>query len=115
MFLDNTSYLVEAMQFGRNIIFNIRRFSVYQTTIAINLALFIGIGQMRFLETPISPSIILWLNFVMDTMAGIIFGTELPDKNKDRIDEQPESDEDKKNWVQYHSVLDISEPNSLRD
>lgn len=77
--VDNISYIIESMQYGRCIIFNIRRFMLYQTTIALNLCIFLLLGSFRFKETPVSPSTILWLNFVMDTMAGIIFGMELPD------------------------------------
>lgn len=70
-------------------IYNIRRFILYQTTIALNLVLYMTIGSIRYEESPISPSTILWLNFVMDTMAGIIFGSELPDKSTPRITRSP--------------------------
>jgi len=48
-----------------------------------------SIGIMRYLESPLAPSTILWINFLMDTMAGIQFGSELPDKSKERIYEIP--------------------------
>ena len=49
---------------------------------------------MRFIDSPISPSTILWLNFIMDTMAGVIFGTEIPDKNQSRINPKPDDNDE---------------------
>jgi magnesium-transporting ATPase (P-type) len=68
---------------------------LYQTTIALNMSLFLLIGLIRFKETPVSPSTILWLNFVMDTMAGIIFGSELPDQSVPRITPRPEDEDER--------------------
>lgn len=115
--IQNISYLIESMAYGRCIIFNIRKFMLYQTTIALNLSLFLLIGSIRFKETPVSPATILWLNFIMDTMAGQIFGSELPDQSKPRIIAPPESDgsgpgSSKNEWSPYFSILDQTEPNN---
>jgi len=69
--LKNISYIVECMQFGRKISNNVRKFMLYQAIIAINLTIYMTIGFVRYLESPIAPSTILYLNFIMDTMAGI--------------------------------------------
>lgn len=92
--ITNISYLIECLQYGRCILVNVRRFLLYQTTIALNLAIFIGIGQFRFKEQPLSPSTILWLNFIMDLMAGIIFGSYLPDHNNPRITPRPDNEQE---------------------
>lgn len=116
----NITYLIEAMQYGRCITINIRKFMLYQSTIALNLAIFIGIGCFRFKEPPISPSTILWLNFIMDTMAGIIFGSELPDQSIPRILPKPTAEAEEemiknnpkyKKWKAYTTILDKTEPN----
>ena len=76
---------------------------------------------MRYIDSPISPSTILWLNFIMDTMAGVIFGTEIPDKNKPRINPKPDENDGQeslrqnKPWTSYRSLLDDSKPNSAND
>lgn len=79
---------------------------LFQTTIALNLAIFLGIGSLRFKESPISPSTILWINFIMDTMAGIIFGSELPDQSTPRITPKPENEIEQKKWQAYNTILD---------
>ena len=119
--IQNISYLIESMEYGRCIIFNIRKFMLYQTTIALNLSLFLLIGEIRFKEPPVSPSTILWLNFVMDTMAGIIFGSELPDMSVARITPRPENEESLQKdpkytkWQPYMSILDKTEPTNPTD
>ena len=125
IFVKNISYIVEGMLFGRTIFNNVRKYMLYQSTIAINLALFIGIGSIRFKESPLTPSMILWLNFVMDTMAALVYGCELPDRTTDTITPKPDGQRDnneqdsvksvkgKKKWRQYQTILDQTETNDV--
>lgn len=47
-------------------------------TISINLILFVIIGAIRYRDSPLSPSQILWMNLIMDTFAACILATEIP-------------------------------------
>ena len=104
LLLKDITYVVDAMQFGRNIHDNMRKFLVYQLTTGVNLTFYILIGTMLYIRSPISPSTILWVNFLMDTLAGTVFGQELPDRSSTRITAASEGQQ------QYTSILDTSPP-----
>lgn len=72
--LKDFTYMVDAMQFGRNIHVNMRSFLVYQLSSGVNLIFYVLLGTILYSGSPISPSTILWVNFLMDTLAGVVFG-----------------------------------------
>lgn len=75
---DNFLSISKAILFGRTIFKSIRKFIILQLTInlcAISLSIigpFIGVG------TPVTVIQMLWINMVMDTLAGLAFAFEPP-------------------------------------
>ena len=75
---DNFLSISKAILFGRTIFKSIRKFIIVQLTInfcAIALSI---IGPFIGIDTPITVIQMLWLNMVMDTLAGLAFAYEPP-------------------------------------
>lgn len=75
---DNIASIVKAVLYGRTIFHSIRKFIVFQLTmnlcaVGVSLAApFIGI------ESPVTVTQMLWINIIMDTLAGLAFAGEPP-------------------------------------
>lgn len=75
---DNIASIVKALLYGRTIFHSIRKFIVFQLTmnfcaVGVSLAApFLGI------ETPVTVTQMLWINIIMDTLAGLAFAGEPP-------------------------------------
>ena len=75
---DNFASIVSAILFGRTIFKSIRKFIILQLTINF-CALFLSIvGPFINIEMPITVIQMLWINMVMDTLAGLAFSFEPP-------------------------------------
>lgn len=75
---DNFKSISNAILFGRTIFKSIRKFIILQLTINF-CALFISIvGPFINIEMPITVIQMLWINMVMDTLAGLAFSFEPP-------------------------------------
>ncbi|MCI9233973.1 MAG: calcium-translocating P-type ATPase, PMCA-type [Bacilli bacterium] len=75
---DNFLSISKAILFGRTIFKSIRKFIVFQLTMnfcAISLSI---IGPFIGVETPVTVIQMLWINMVMDTLAGLAFAFEPP-------------------------------------
>ena len=75
---DNFISISKAILFGRTIFKSIRKFIIFQLTInlcAVSLSI---IGPFIGIETPVTVIQMLWINMVMDTLAGIAFAFEPP-------------------------------------
>ena len=75
---DNFLSISKAILFGRTIFKSIRKFIVFQLTVnmcAISLSI---IGPFIGVDTPITVIQMLWINMVMDTLAGLAFSFEPP-------------------------------------
>lgn len=75
---DNIISISKAILYGRTIFKNIRKFIIFQLTVnfsAVSLAL---IGPFIGVSTPITVVQMLWINMVMDTLAGLAFSYEVP-------------------------------------
>lgn len=75
---DNFLSISKAILFGRTIFKSIRKFIIVQLTInfcAIALSI---LGPFIGIDTPITVIQMLWLNMVMDTLAGLAFAYEPP-------------------------------------
>ena len=75
---DNIISITKAVLFGRTIFKSIRKFIIFQLTInfcAISLSI---IGPFIGVNTPITVIQMLWVNMVMDTLAGLAFSYEPP-------------------------------------
>lgn len=77
--LDNNFLsIVKAILFGRTVFKSIRKFIIVQLTInlcAISLSI---IGPFINIDTPVTVIQMLWVNMVMDTLAGVAFAYEPP-------------------------------------
>lgn len=84
---DNILSISKAILYGRTTFKNIRRFIIFQLTVnfsAVSLAL---IGPFIGVPSPIGVVQMLWINMVMDTLAGLAFSYESP--RKEYMFEQP--------------------------
>ena len=73
---DNFLSISKAILYGRTIFKSIRKFIIFQLTInlcAISLSI---IGPFIGIETPVTVIQMLWINMIMDTLAGIAFSYE---------------------------------------
>ncbi len=73
---DNFLSITKAILFGRTIFKSIRKFIVFQLTInlcAVSLSI---IGPFIGVENPVTIIQMLWINMIMDTLAGIAFSYE---------------------------------------
>ena len=78
---DNFLSITKAILFGRTIFKSIRKFIIFQLTInlcAVSLSI---VGPFIGVETPVTIVQMLWINMIMDTLAGIAFSYEPPLKS----------------------------------
>lgn len=75
---DNFASIVQAVKWGRSVFDNIRKFVQFQLTVNV-VALSISlIGAFSQYENPLKAIQLLWVNLIMDTMAALALGTEIP-------------------------------------
>jgi len=75
---NNILSIANAILFGRTIFKSIRKFIIFQLTInmcAMSLSI---LGPLLGIETPVTVIQMLWINMVMDTLAGLAFAFEPP-------------------------------------
>ena len=77
---NNLSSIVNAVLYGRNIFKSIRKFLVFQLTMNFSSALVCMLAPFIGFETPITVSQMLWVNMIMDTLGGLAFAGEAPQK-----------------------------------
>ena len=86
---DNFLSISKAILYGRTIFKSLRKFIILQLTINM-CALFLSIvGPFIGIEMPITVIQMLWINMVMDTLAGLSFSFEPP--LKEYMNEKPKS------------------------
>ena len=75
---DNFLSISKAILFGRTTFKSIRKFIIFQLTVNM-CAIFLSIvGPFIGVETPVTVIQMLWINMIMDTLAGIAFSYEAP-------------------------------------
>lgn len=75
---DNFKSITKAILFGRTIFKSISKFIIFQLTVnlcAVSLSI---IGPFIGVDTPVTVIQMLWINMVMDTLAGLAFSFEPP-------------------------------------
>ena len=101
---DNFLSISKAILFGRTIFKSIRKFIIFQLTVnmcAISLSI---IGPFIGVDTPVTVIQMLWINMVMDTLAGLAFSFEPP--IIEYMDELPKKkDEGIINKYMLHEIL----------
>ena len=75
---DNFMSISNAILYGRTIFKSIRKFIIFQLTVNICAVGLSIIGPFIGIETPVTVIQMLWINMVMDTLAGIAFAYEPP-------------------------------------
>ena len=84
---DNFLSISKAILFGRTIFKSIRKFIILQLTINLCALSLSFVGPFIGINTPITVIQMLWINMVMDTLAGLAFAFEPP--LKEYMDEFP--------------------------
>ena len=75
---DNFMSISKAILFGRTIFKSIRKFIILQLTINLCAMSLSILGPFLGIDTPITVIQMLWINMVMDTLAGLAFAYEPP-------------------------------------
>ena len=77
---DNFLSIVNTILFGRTIFKSIRKFIIFQLTVNITTVFLSVIGPLIGVTSPLAAIQMLWINMVMDTLAGIAYAYEPPIK-----------------------------------
>ena len=86
--LDNNFLSIsKAVLFGRTIFKSIRKFIIFQLTVNLCALSISIIGPFIGVDTPVTVIQMLWINMVMDTLAGLAFAFEPP--LKEYMNEKP--------------------------
>lgn len=75
---DNFSSIARAVLYGRTIFKSIRKFVVFQLTMNLCAVGVSIIGPFLQIDTPVTVIQMLWINIIMDTLAGLAFAGEPP-------------------------------------
>ena len=75
---DNIKSITKAILYGRTIFKSIRKFIIFQLTINMCAMLMAILGPLIHISTPVTIIQMLWLNMIMDTLAGVAFSYEAP-------------------------------------
>ncbi len=73
---DNFSSLTQAVLYGRTLFKSIRKFLVFQLTVNVSAILVVFLGPFFGFDLPLTMTQLLWLNIIMDTLAGLAFAGE---------------------------------------
>lgn len=75
---DNLASIARAVLYGRTIFKSIRKFLVFQLTMNICAVGVSIVGPLLGIDTPVTVMQMLWINLIMDTLAGLAFSGEPP-------------------------------------
>ncbi len=75
---DNIKSITKAVSFGRTLFESIRKFLVFKLTINFIAMTICILAPLFGISSPITVIQMLWINLVMDTLAGLAFGGEKP-------------------------------------
>ncbi|WP_312353645.1 calcium-translocating P-type ATPase, PMCA-type [Aminipila sp.] len=75
---DNFQSIAKAILYGRTIFKSIRKFIVFQLTVNLCAVIVSIVGPFMGVDTPVTVIQMLWINMVMDTLAGLAFSGEIP-------------------------------------
>jgi P-type Ca2+ transporter type 2C len=75
---DNILSITQAILFGRTIFKSIRKFIIFQLTVNLCAMIMAIIGPLINITTPVTIIQMLWINMIMDTLAGVAFASEPP-------------------------------------
>ena len=75
---DNIASIAKAVLYGRTIFKSIRKFIIFQLTMNLCAVGVSIIGPFIGIDTPVTVIQMLWINIIMDTLAGLAFAGEPP-------------------------------------
>jgi calcium-translocating P-type ATPase len=75
---NNIASIAKAILYGRTIFKSIRKFLIFQLSINLCAVLVSIIGPFIGFETPVTVIQMLWINMIMDTLAGLAYAGEPP-------------------------------------
>lgn len=75
---DNFASVAKAVLYGRTIFKSIRKFIIFQLTMNLCAVGISIIGPFIGIDTPVTVMQMLWINIIMDTLAGLAFAGEPP-------------------------------------
>ncbi|HHB92886.1 MAG TPA: cation-transporting P-type ATPase, partial [Thioploca sp.] len=73
---DNFSSITTAMLYGRTLFKSIRKFLIFQLTVNLSAILVAFLGPFFGFNLPLTMTQLLWINIIMDTLAGLAFAGE---------------------------------------
>lgn len=103
---DNIASIASSILYGRTIFKSIRKFIIFQLTMNL-IALFLSIiGPFIGVTSPVTIMQMLWINMIMDTLAGLAYSYESPLPSY--LEEKPiKKDEAILNRYMYSSIIII--------
>lgn len=75
---DDFEGCIRAVMWGRNIFANVKRFLQFQVTCNFSTLIVVLIGFLYMTESPLKATQLLWINLIMDTLAGLALATSPP-------------------------------------
>lgn len=101
---NNLLSIAKSILYGRTIFKSIRKFIIFQLTMNICALTLSILGPFLGINTPVTVMQMLWINMIMDTLAGLAFSFEPP--LKEYMFERPlKRDESIMNGYMYSSIL----------
>lgn len=88
---DNFGSIVVALEYGRNIYDNVRKFLQFQLTVNVVAMFIVFFGSLMLSDSPLTAVQMLWVNLIMDTLAALALATEPPDLDILKRRPQPSS------------------------
>ena len=78
---DNFSSIIVALEYGRNVYDNVRKFLQFQLTVNYVAMFIVFLGAVVTKKSPLNAVQMLWVNLIMDTFAALALATEPPPIN----------------------------------
>lgn len=104
---NNFNSIVKAILYGRTIFKSIRKFIIFQLTVNFCAVFLSIVGPFIGVSSPVTVIQMLWVNMVMDTLAGIAFSYEAP--LLEYMEEKPKKRDEKiLNSYMIHEIVFIS-------
>jgi calcium-translocating P-type ATPase len=73
---DNFSSIIKAVLYGRTLFKSIRKFLIFQLTVSMSALLVAFLGPFFKMDLPLTMTQLLWINIIMDTLAGLALAGE---------------------------------------
>ena len=86
---DNFASIICALEYGRNVYDNVRKFLQFQLTTNVVAIVVVFFGSVLLKDSPLNAVQMLWVNLIMDTFAALALATEPP--GPEILSRQPQS------------------------